>query len=1061
MTGGVLPEPEPGLGDKLKGAAGRVADALSKAVAAADQGAEPGVKASTIAAPKTVSFAATFVDELRVISLRREILRDHRMYPDDITRVEKLVARGECKPGEPLKQIDDLGLFLTGMCMSGGGIRSAAVNMGVTQGMDSLSPPGRSQMIDSIDYLSTVSGGNYMGTCLAAAMTQRNDDKEKGPLYGGYPFESKTDGSETPETQRLRNYANYLAPKGGWDILANLLVVTRCMIANVAMLAIAIVGLAALTIVLNPDVVALAEPWSLRFGLSFFGAWPAILGPVVIGPLLLLMVAILMVFWTMLKASAGYRQALPQRQAVADAMPWLIIAALGIAAFEFQPVVLAAMFRSGAAEGAGGDWAGFLLGKAGYVLTPAALALFAFGQKLISLLKSAVGDAGFIAMAKRWTYKVGLALLGLSVPLLIWVAYLNFAYAGICNVSVAKAGASSTCGYGLADWMVRIGERFSASGLLLLAVVLALVFILVSRRKLTRRLLQLAAITLPVAALWAFGLLPAVAPGLSFLLAVLIVLLFVTAWFSPNANTLHQLYRDRLSQTFLMARGPLHVEGQAETSSIPQRLNPFAASQRGAHPDDWTFSSLIFDKDERDGTGAFGDSIKHGAGFAPYLLVNTAVNLQANYLESRGRKADTFTLAPYWSGSDATGYVRTQELERRDPRLTLATGMAISGAAVSANMGGNTIPVITFSLAALSVRLGYWMPNPAAIGQFTDLKQWRLDKWNKLQSQADAAPDDAAKEFAADVAREAAMPWNLPETGYGPKYLLCELMGRISESSKRIYLTDGGHIENLGLYELTKRRCKAIICVDAEADPFLSFPSLIKAQLMMRVDHGVRMDLPWPKIAAASRKANELVGTADEAALYGVAGPHVAIGRIVYQQKDEAVDGSRDINGVIFYIKSSLTGDERDVLRNYKARNGDFPHETTLDQFFSEEQFEVYRALGFHMARGFFSGEHQGAFWMSPDKDKRRAFFSEVREALARIGVSQKQIDAIMRHADAQADAHDKANEPSPPHTLAVTLATQPAVSSAAAPAVPFDQPAATKKPANSGAKKPSKRKKG
>jgi hypothetical protein len=39
---------------------------------------------------------------------------------------------------------------------------------------------------------------------------------------------------------------------------------------------------------------------------------------------------------------------------------------------------------------------------------------------------------------------------------------------------------------------------------------------------------------------------------------------------------------------------------------------------------------------------------------------------------------------------------------------------------------------------------------------------------------------------------------------------------------------------------------------------------------------------------------------------------------------------------------------------HYKKRYSAFPQETTLDQLFSEEQFEAYRALGFHATHGFF-----------------------------------------------------------------------------------------------------------
>jgi uncharacterized short protein YbdD (DUF466 family) len=62
-------------------------------------------------------------------------------------------------------------------------------------------------------------------------------------------------------------------------------------------------------------------------------------------------------------------------------------------------------------------------------------------------------------------------------------------------------------------------------------------------------------------------------------------------------------------------------------------------------------------------------------------------------------------------------------------------------------------------------------------------------------------------------------------------------------------------------------------------------------------------------------------------------------------------------SGVLIYLKASLTGDENDYVNDYKKRNPDFPHETTLIQFFSEEQFEVYRALGYHISNRLFTGK--------------------------------------------------------------------------------------------------------
>jgi hypothetical protein len=71
--------------------------------------------------------------------------------------------------------------------------------------------------------------------------------------------------------------------------------------------------------------------------------------------------------------------------------------------------------------------------------------------------------------------------------------------------------------------------------------------------------------------------------------------------------------------------------------------------------------------------------------------------------------------------------------------------------------------------------------------------------------------------------------------------------------------------------------------------------------------------------------------------------------------------------GIIVYFKSSMTGDEKDYIIDYKKRNPSFPHETTGDQFFSEEQFEVYRALGFHMVDNFFDDKDKFSFLMKGD----------------------------------------------------------------------------------------------
>jgi len=202
-------------------------------------------------------------------------------------------------------------------------------------------------------------------------------------------------------------------------------------------------------------------------------------------------------------------------------------------------------------------------------------------------------------------------------------------------------------------------------------------------------------------------------------------------------------------------------------------------------------------------------------------------------------------------------------------------------------------------------------------------------------------------------------------------YLLLEIFSQLDEKRGIIYLTDGGHIENLGIYELLKRGCQLIVAIDAEADPTLAFPSLIRLERYARIDLGVRIDLPWPEIASRSRAVDRAV--ANNRAIANQHGPHCAIGRILYP------DGSE---GILLYVKSSLSGDEPDYVLDYKRRNPSFPHETTGDQFFSEEQFEAYRALGFHAVDHCFGDARESI----PIAAEWRASGVTARDALGWVG---------------------------------------------------------------------------
>jgi Patatin-like phospholipase len=366
------------------------------------------------------------------------------------------------------------------------------------------------------------------------------------------------------------------------------------------------------------------------------------------------------------------------------------------------------------------------------------------------------------------------------------------------------------------------------------------------------------------------------------LLYLVIAALFVwiTLLLRPNANSLHPLYRDHLAKAFL-----------------------FKPEER-----------LIKDKDLQEERPLLSD-ISAVAG--PYHLINAALNVQnSKTANKRGRNADFFLFSSQFVGSKTTGYVATRDMEEIPNGLDLATAMAVSGAAASSSMGAESIKPLTPTLALLNIRLGYWLRNPTRVKEAGPANKSSTSLFSRLRRRHNV---------------------------FANYYFLLELFGLLNEKLKSVYLTDGGHIENLGVYELLKRRCRVIIVIDAVADQEMAFGSLNTMERYARIDLGVRIDLPWQELTNVARKISKTID--DTGDCPKLAGPHCAIGEIEYP-------GNR--TGVLIYIKSSLTGDENDYIFHYKRRYSQFPHETTLDQMFSEEQFEAYRALGFHEVFGLF-----------------------------------------------------------------------------------------------------------
>ena len=304
----------------------------------------------------------------------------------------------------------------------------------------------------------------------------------------------------------------------------------------------------------------------------------------------------------------------------------------------------------------------------------------------------------------------------------------------------------------------------------------------------------------------------------------------------------------------------------------------------------------------------------------PFQVVNIALNVvNSKRLAWQERKAVSFTATPLHCGtaSNDLGYRPTARYGGgKYGGLSLGTAFAISGAAASPNMGYHSSPLVTLLLALFNVRLGWWLGNPGRPGDQTYDRD---------------GPNVAIRPFIA------------------------EMFGQTTDDRRYVYLSDGGHFENLGLYEMIRRRCRCIVVSDAGCDPDYAFEDLGNAVRKVAIDLGVSLTFGELRKIKGRSKDNTVIE-----------GAYYAIGEIDYRSAPENQPGSSSPhepkaeaqrraaveNGYILYIKPSYHGSETAGIVAYATKNAAFPHETTGDQFFSESQFESYRTLGFEIMDG-------------------------------------------------------------------------------------------------------------
>ncbi|MGB0013188.1 MAG: hypothetical protein WBQ03_16380 [Candidatus Sulfotelmatobacter sp.] len=867
-------------------------------------------------------------------------------------------STGPAPIADVYKRAADLGLM--GLCFSGGGIRSATFNLGILQGLAELN------LLRCFDYLSTVSGGGYIHQWFAAWSLRRGFDQVEKRLI---PLPEPDNPGDHPEPIRwLRRYSNYLTPENGllsgdtWVAIAtwlrNTILNQAILFSGLIFLALVLRFLASSSIVphrgdaviicvgaivylmlqatylIGANLLCFSQPTAeeaIGFGQEQVNRW--IVLPFTVPALLLTLLLpfmmnvgfelnrditclisgclLLILALTVAITGGAFLCFLKTHQQTAQFANisefWKQSKYTDHRNFVFVILGVCSLCLVSAAAAAG--WIGAsitLLSKLQLVfggcwwrvvlvIGPPLM----LGGPLIALLL-VVGMLGRMfddsrrEWLTRWAGCIGLAGL-------LWIVSLSFSlfghhillwlwgklWAGIpallswvaASAGGLLAGRSSKSTGEESDEQPRfsalevaatVGPYVFIAGLLLL--VSALAEVLFHRAAIGGVLVRIACYLVPLAICWLF------------------------AWrVDINEFSLHAFYRNRLARCYLGA------------SNIPRHPNRFTGF------------------DEKD-TDTPVSALLPSKGYnGPFPIFCTALNLTfGEDLAWQERKAASFAFTPLYSGYDVpwteargkttlrfNGFVQTMTYAYPNPGVHLDTAVAISGAAVSPNMGYHSNPATAFLMTVFGVRLGWWLLNPRLL--------------NEDGTKLDVPDGQQAK--GTPQKQPVIYPWPSPRLSL--LWLVNELLGRTNDTSSYVYLSDGGHFDNMGLYELVRRRCRYIVICDSEADSQLTFQGIGMAVRKCRIDFGAEIALDLRPLEHARDS--------------DCSSAHCVVGTITYPEDPGT-------HGFVVYIKSSLTGDEPADVLNYKREDSAFPHDSTVNQWFSESQFESYRRLGHHVA---------------------------------------------------------------------------------------------------------------
>jgi hypothetical protein len=799
--------------------------------------------------------------------------------------------------GATVATIDACETDLAALCISGGGIRSATFALGVLQGM------ARFGLLGRFHYLSTVSGGGYIGSWLSAWRTIESDESVFQALNS-----AQQTGVEPPQIRGLRADSNYITPTLGllsadtWTLVA---VYVRNLILNWLLFAPFFIGC-----LLVPhwclDMLSWAHAqqldsrfWNkvgavlLTVGLAcaicgrfrMRGQWVTtsrflllVLTPIVSSAMAFTFAAMIAreVYWSIadgaLYGLAVYFAAWVIGRLAArrwdlkvlffDLFCWVGAGAVVglLIAYGMQLIAL----HPGDVTHGGDTRAIVVLGLSGVVLAYLAGDILYVG--LSSLSQRGEMDREWLARASGWLSAVAvswaavssIALYGPDLLRTGWVVASGIG--GVSGLTTLILGSSGvTAATRAAEAVKHIPlSRLASLAAVIFAIVLGAVLALLGQDLVAALEFDTDPCPLRCELLVLVGLIA----------SAFLISLFVNV----NRFSMHALYRNRLVRAFLgSARGT--VRQPDPFTGFDPNDNPRMSGLRPRQPAAAPPASTL--------------------PVSPlFHVINTALNVVTSSNPAwQERKAESFVITRLYCGNPFVYYRATAAYGEGEGGITLGTAMAISGAAVSPNQGYNSSPLVGFLLMLFNVRLGWWLGNPRRGESVRSGPRWGIAP--ALRELAGATTDDG--------------PW--------------------------IYLSDGGHFENLGLYEMVRRRCRFIVVSDAGCDPQCSFEDLGNAVRKIYIDFGVSIN--FKKLEIRARQNPPPTGP-------GAAGVRFAIGTIEYPGSSRP--------GWLLYIKPTYHGTTEGVdIRSYATDHPAFPHESTTDQWFSESQLEAYRALGAHI----------------------------------------------------------------------------------------------------------------